>query len=312
MWMASEATSAWPRGGHEIPDVLLSFSNHADVQSLRNPAVLLWDNWDIPNILANCSQGKNKDVSFSVGSVFAWNKNSWFQRQRIALFAFTQSPFSSLKCFRITPSVMPLWIQVVSQSMKLLFCLLAGKCKLSKLVFTIISPFLVPILCPPNPKFYQKPLNQQHSFCRGLCWKGDSGSRIARDLPAASQAFADGLDAKSVEEMWLSIKQSWFYYKQRQKESCRVTFHLESLPSLPEGEGFCHSFIFTCCLSAFQQPGAEEGVPAGSWNEMILKAHSTPKHSMILWSLSPQTTLLLQDVKSKGPPVWCCCEAFPL
>lgn len=133
---------------------------------------------DIPNILANCSQGENKDVSFSVGSVSAWNKNSWFQRQRITLFAFTQSLFSSLKCFRITHSVMPLSIQVVSQSMKLSFFLLVGKCKLSKLVFTITSPFLVPIPCPPNPEFNHKPFNQQHSFCRGLCWVGDSGSRI--------------------------------------------------------------------------------------------------------------------------------------
>lgn len=41
MWIASEASSAWPRGGHEIPDVFLSFSNHADVQSQRNPAVLM-------------------------------------------------------------------------------------------------------------------------------------------------------------------------------------------------------------------------------------------------------------------------------
>lgn len=87
-------------------------------------------------IITNCWQWKKwMFLSVWVQSQHGMNKNSWFWRQRIALFALSQSLVSSSEYFKIFPSALWLWIQVVSQLMKLLFCLFVEKLKVVKAVF---------------------------------------------------------------------------------------------------------------------------------------------------------------------------------
>lgn len=108
--------------------------------------------------------------------------------------------------------------------MKLLFCLLVGKYKLSKLVFTIISPFLVPIPCPPNPEFHHKPFKQQHSLEGCVGWEIQAAGLEEtfqhllpfQHLRHLQMVWMVQPGPKTI--MWLSIKHSWFCYKQRQKK----------------------------------------------------------------------------------------------